>query len=169
MNSKQLSDFQIVASYMSGSVPINLNGLCKDLGIELCVKPLNSEISGELERKPDGSFRINVNELHHVNRRNFTVGHEIGHFILHRDLIGDGVDDTKMYRSENVGKYFNQNIKPIHEREANSFAASMLMPRDTLKNYHTITQDLSELASKFQVSKAAMQYRLEDLGLPFNL
>ncbi|WP_140061045.1 ImmA/IrrE family metallo-endopeptidase, partial [Vibrio parahaemolyticus] len=55
------------------------------------------------------------------------------------------------------------------EREANSFAASMLMPRDTLKNYHTITQDLSELASKFQVSKAAMQYRLEDLGLPFNL
>ncbi|TON12801.1 hypothetical protein CGH64_22770 [Vibrio parahaemolyticus] len=57
----------------------------------------------------------------------------------------------------------------MHEREANSFAASMLMPRDTLKNYHTITQDLSELASKFQVSKAAMQYRLEDLGLPFNL
>src|SRR3546814_18529596 len=52
-------------------------------------------------------------------RRRFSIAHEIAYFALHRNLIGDGVTDDAMYRS---------NLSSAVEVQANRMAAGILMP-----------------------------------------
>ncbi len=59
-------------------------------------------------------------------RRSFTIGHEFGHYVLHRDLIetdprfegGVYCDETSILRRQGEGL----------EKEADTFAAALLMP-----------------------------------------
>jgi len=162
------SSFEIVLKHIKLDAPIDLQHVCEELDIKLSFVPMSDEMSGEIEKLNDGRYAININKYHHKNRQNFTIAHELGHFIHHRNLIGDGVDDTKMYRSENSGKYFNRNINQGHEREANSFAASFLMPKEQVLKKYKAGLSTSCLASTFQVSEAAMKYRLQGLGLTSN-
>jgi len=60
----------------------------------------------------------------------FTLAHELGHFVLNRSLVKNGVDDTTQYRSTPRGEIYNTVIKVEHERQANSFAANFLMPKE---------------------------------------
>ncbi|ELV8635970.1 ImmA/IrrE family metallo-endopeptidase [Vibrio vulnificus] len=168
INKNLKSSFETVLDYMRASMPVNLRKLCDDLGIELSYVTMDDEISGEIERRKDGGFAINVNKNHHPNRQRFTIAHELGHFIHHRSLIGDGIDDNKAYRSVNQGKYFNQNITLGHEREANTFAASLLMPKEIVARCNQDGMSTSEMAEYFKVSQAAMSYRLQGLGLTPN-
>jgi len=50
--------------------------------------------------------------------------HELGHFVLYRSLIGEGIDDDIKYRSTAAGDFYNTAIDEVHEQQANSFAAS---------------------------------------------
>ncbi|MGL6493539.1 ImmA/IrrE family metallo-endopeptidase [Aeromonas veronii] len=111
---------------------------------------------------------MNVNKNHHPNRQRFTIAHELGHFIHHRSLIGDGINDNKLYRSTNQGKYFNQNITLGHEKEANTFAASLLMPREVVIECRRKGMSIKEMADYFRVSQAAMSYRLQGFGISPN-
>ncbi|TOF32972.1 hypothetical protein CGJ25_00610 [Vibrio parahaemolyticus] len=159
------SSFETVLDYMKADMPVDLHRLCDELGIRLSYVEMDDEISGEIESRKDGTFAINVNKNHHPNRQRFTIAHEIGHFIHHRSLIGDGVDDNKAYRSVNSGKYFNRSITSGHEREANTFAASLLMPKELVHNLRKQGMSIESMACHFGVSKAAMSYRLQGLGL----
>jgi hypothetical protein len=51
------------------------------------------------------------------------------------------------------------------ERAANDFAASLLMPASMVKREFTRTSDVGTLASRFNVSPAAMSFRLINLRL----
>jgi Zn-dependent peptidase ImmA (M78 family) len=51
------------------------------------------------------------------------------------------------------------------ERAANDFAASLLMPASMVKREFTRTSDVRTLASRFNVSPAAMSFRLSNLRL----
>jgi Zn-dependent peptidase ImmA (M78 family) len=35
--------------------------------------------------------------MHHPNRQRFTLAHEIAHYVLHRDLVENGIVDDTMY------------------------------------------------------------------------
>lgn len=63
--------------------------------------------------------------MHHLDqspgRRNFTIGHELGHYLLHRSLI----PPEGIYCDEN--SILHRNGEGI-EKEADLFAASLLMP-----------------------------------------
>lgn len=150
----------------TASAPVNLERLCRALGIKLEKGYLDPAIVGQLERNSDDSYTITYNELNSSSgyRRRFTIAHEIGHYVLHKHLIGDGVDDNKAFRSENVGQYFNCNIKPHHEAEANRFAAALLMPKDLIRTDYPYLE-VSEMCEKYQVSEQAMLIRLKTLGL----
>ena len=165
INTNLKSSFETVLDYMKATMPVNLGKLCDDLGIELSYVTMDDDISGEIECRRDGSFAINVNKNHHPNRQRFTIAHELGHFIHHRSLIGDGVDDNKAYRSVNQGKYFNQNITLGHERQANTFAASLLMPKEIVAQCKQDRMSIREMAEYFKVSQTAMSYRLQGLGI----
>lgn len=145
--------------------PVNIEAIIRGVGIQLDKKAeLETEISGQLERLGPGSYRISANKADNYFRQRFTMAHELGHYMLHAHLIGDGVDDTTAYRSLPKGNFYNPNITPTEETEANKFAAELLMPRSLLAVESIAGRDLSALAKLFQVSSRAMQIRLTGLG-----
>lgn len=100
-----------------------------------------------------------------AGRRWFTIAHEIGHWRLHRE-IGDGVH-VRFCRSDDVGGT-SRHLKQAAaiEREANRFAAALLMPEDLVRR-EVRDQGLNVLglARSFGVSGQAMHIRLEALRL----
>jgi len=145
------------------SIPVDLDALALSLGLNVQYAYLTDGISGMLEKQSDDRFVATINFGHVVTRQRFTLAHEIGHYILHRSLVGDGLDDNMAYRSTDVGKYHNTKVGPKEETEANKFAAELLMPRKL------VDQDWSnglgcyseeDMASRYGVSLPAMKIRL---------
>ena len=85
-----------------------------------------------------------------VTKRNFTLCHELGHFIL-----------------KHVGTYFTESVdnqESILEREANVFSAIILMPDIVLlsKIYYAC-DSFQKVKEDLEVSKQALYFRLIDL------
>ncbi|HML91885.1 ImmA/IrrE family metallo-endopeptidase [Methyloceanibacter sp.] len=140
--------------------PVHVIPLAEALGLNVYFVDWDDSMSGKIERDgeragPSG-YAIYVNKNHHPNRRRFTIAHEIAHFVLHQEEIGDGVFDDAMYRS---------GLPQRAEFEANRLAADILMPWHLL-NQAMATPDytVASLADHFQVSKSAMSIRL---GVPY--
>lgn len=96
-------------------------------------------------------------------RRRFTIGHELGHWCMHR---GDHVA-TIYCRSSSVDPQAERPERPVPEQEADAFAAALLMPAELMReHYAQCRQDLpgnacfAELCRRFGASKAAMGRRL---------
>ncbi|TAI60501.1 ImmA/IrrE family metallo-endopeptidase [Bradyrhizobium sp. Leo170] len=91
-------------------------------------------------------------------RKAFTLGHEFGHYILHRDLIeSDKQYDGGVYCDEE--SILQRDGKGI-EKEADEFAATLLMPfhdfrRQLPANERPDFQRLSALAKRYGVSLTA--------------
>lgn len=140
-------------------LPVNVNALPAKLGLKLKAAFLSPEISGMLEKKGD-NFLISINAADPETRQRFTLAHELGHYMLHRHLIGDGLDDDRAYRSTEAGKYHNTLIGPKEETEANKFAANLLMPRDAVESARkSHNNDVAAMAKLFGVSVQAMSIR----------
>ena len=139
------------------SAPVDLNGLAAALGIDVAYVALESDISGKIEADWWGKVEISVNANHPVTRQRFTLAHEIGHFVLHREHIGDGIIDDALYRSSKSSAI---------ERQANSFAASLLMPAPLVRAaFQSGRTSAESLARSFQVSPAVAEIRMRELRL----
>lgn len=142
------------------SVPVDVFSLLREAGLGPDFTPMPDHISGWIERRVDGSYRVAINSGHSRVRQRFTAAHELGHYIYHRDLLGSGVGDTRAYRAEGSGRP-NPAILPQHEWQANSFAANLLMPREQIQRQVLSGLNSTEgLAALFDVSQAAMRIRL---------
>ena len=150
-----IDPLKVVAKHWD-STPVPIDAIIRDIGLPLSYEPMEDNISGYIERQ-NGSYRIVVNSNHAPTRRRFTAAHELGHYIYHRDLLGEGVGDNRAYRTEGTDRP-NVNIRPIHERQANSFAANVLMPRHRLNA--VAGESTAALAARFGVSQATMKIRL---------
>ncbi|MDR7220932.1 ImmA/IrrE family metallo-endopeptidase [Aminobacter aminovorans] len=157
---------ELIEQYTSDA-PVNIEGLIEAFGVRLERKAeLSPQIAGQIERTEDGKFEISVNKEDHYYRRRFTMAHELAHYLLHRSLIGAGVDDTKAYRSLDIGKFHNRSITQEHETEANRVAAKLLMPAKLVARcYGETGGDIAQMAKVFKVSAEAMGYRVQSLGL----
>lgn len=151
------------------SAPVKVEELIRIFNIELEKNAeLHKNILGEI-RKLDGHYKISIQKNDHYFRKRFTMAHELAHFFLHRDKIGEGVDDNVAYRSTEDGNFYNRMITPKEETEANQLAASLLMPEHLLipyingQNSKELDTLANELSNKFQVSPAAMKIRLNSL------
>ncbi len=71
---------------------------------------------------------VNTSVADHEGRYSFTVAHEIGHHVLHRDRYLQNAADR-----ENVTLCRDTGKKPRIEVEADRFAAALLMPAEILK------------------------------------
>lgn len=152
------SAIEIVSDYMSYA-PVDLDGMAKALGLEVYLDSgLPADISGKIERVASGRFRVAINAKHHSNRQRFTLAHEIAHYVLHRDLIGNGVTDDAMYRSAN--------LSDEQEVQANRFAAGLLMPADVVRQkWREGAKSDADMAKQFRVSPAAARIRIDELRL----
>lgn len=147
-------------------VPVDVFAIARDLGLGPRFSDLPDHISGMIKRvSGDDQWEIVINERHARVRQRFTAAHEIGHFIYHRPLLADGVSDTLAYRADG-GEMPNASIGPVQERQANNFAANLLVPSHWLTAAKAIgVTDPKELAGKFNVSETVMRIKM---GLPLN-
>ena len=138
------------------SIPVKLSSLAKELGLKVVSSTLPVGISGEIRPSP-GGFVISVNRHDSSQRQRFTVAHEIAHYLLHRDQIGNGISDDALYRSS---------LSDWREAEANRLAAEILLPREKIDQQMTALQGVegdvvvSTLAKDFGVSEIAMKIRI---------
>ncbi|MDR2641865.1 MAG: ImmA/IrrE family metallo-endopeptidase [Planctomycetaceae bacterium] len=113
-------------------------------------KPEYNEISGFIEAERQ---MIVVNAEEPPARQNFTVAHELGHYLLEHDLLGS--EYTCLFR--NPAKQVNTPI----EQEANCFAANLLVPTYILRKYindYPFATD-EQLSKIFGVSSDVVRFR----------
>ena len=143
------------------SVPVDVVSLARALGAPVRFSSLGPDVSGMIMRVGEDSYEIIVNEAHVHTRQRFTVAHEIGHYMLHRHLLGEGIDEGRAYRSRPDGRFRNVRIGRAEETEANRFAVDLLIPppalADALKRFGP---DVEGLAKHFDVSRTAMKIRI---------
>lgn len=102
---------------------------------------------------------IAVDSTELEERERFTAAHELGHVLLaHHDTFHVDLD-----RSDGIPPEYNWR----HERAANEFAASLLMPAPHLRNdvQHMVNANPASLAARYRVSVRAMSIRMSTLGL----
>ena len=129
----------------------------------------SSDISGFLFRQEDNVV-IGVNAFHPQVRQRFTIAHELGHFLLHAP-ISDKIHIDRVFEVKFRDDLSSQGID-TDEREANLFAAELLMPQHLIKRdiadvdeMDLVDDDfLKDLARRYGVSTQAMLFRLANLS-----
>lgn len=139
-------------------LPVPVEDLAALCGAHVLRCPFDDALSGFVVELDVGPV-IAVNATHAAVRQRFTVAHELGHFILghgpqlYIDLQSRPEDgDPPGYHAR-------------HEREANDFAANVLMPAAMVRASFSPRKAVEPLARSFGVSDLAMRYRLVNLGL----
>lgn len=145
------------------ALPIKLEAILKHYNIALRKDILEDSLSGFLYKNGDQHI-ITINSIHPDARQRFTIAHELGHYFLghHGNLF---IDKGHLYRDA------RSSAGTIEmEKEANKFAAELLMPEELLIGLINIQRledisDIEEIAEELKVSTQALTYRLSNLGI----
>lgn len=100
--------------------------------------------------------RLYVNKDDRLERQIFTIAHELGHWILHRDKFKH---DPSKYSV--LPRFSNPNADDPLEKEANTFAACLLVPKRLLLPVKD--SPVALLANIFCVSRSMMEYRVRNV------
>lgn len=172
MNKARKAAKNLLDSLEIRKAPIPVARIARAVGATVRYYPLDDELSGMIFIK-DCQPIIGVNALHHLHRQRFTIAHEIGHLMLHRDKIEKQVHVDKkfpvmVYRDTRS----TQGTKHM-EIQANQFAAELLMPESLLREVvgqeeRDIDDDrpIAELSKRLRVSRQALEYRIINLDGP---
>lgn len=142
--------------------PVNLEKILDYLGIVSCPYDFTSvgasNVSGYIH-KTEGKSVIWVDFKEIKTRQRFTIAHEIGHYLQHMD------EDEISYIEYRGGKSANREV----EWNADAFAAELLMPEKMLAEIHESLPfpTVGAMAYEFEVSRQAMQIRLDHLGYSY--
>ena len=151
--------------------PVPVEKIAKALGVQVQGVPFDDDLSGLIYidgKKPI----IAVNSRHHLNRRRFTIAHELGHFVLHKEALAGQIHVDRGFRVL-MRDGTSASGTDGREIEANQFAAELLMPKSfvltEVRRKKTRSPDettpLLAIAKRFQVSEQALQFRMLNLGL----
>lgn len=146
----------LLERYKIDSPFVDVFGIAKNEGIEIKFVKFSGEhdrVAGFFDPETKTIF---VNENESTNRQTFTVAHELGHYLLQHTPEQYGV--LMRWPLPNQEK---TNI----EKEADVFAANLLVPRGlllkTMKQYGLNEEHADILAKIFGVSREMMTYRLK--------
>ena len=148
--------------------PINMSMLLGNLGIRevsadfsQIEKLMNYDLGSILgiTYAKDDDLMIFYKESDTVNRKRFTIAHEIAHCCLH----------TETLKNRHVELRNNDNKNEPREYDANVFAGELLIPKESLYKIYNdlIVPSLSDLSKIFRVSTNVMAGRLDYLHLPY--
>ena len=112
--------------------PIDPRQIATKLGIVIWERELPATCDGCLMRV-ENAWGILINErIRSESRRNFTIAHEIGHYMLERDTVDScSMDERLNFMIAEQGEDTAQAKKQAYlksEQRANQFAAELLMP-----------------------------------------
>jgi Zn-dependent peptidase ImmA (M78 family) len=142
-------------------IPVPIEELALQLDIEK-IAALETEgfEGGLLTDENRASGIILVNEAAQAGRRRFTIGHELGHFLMltHKPVEAGKFlcsrEDMRRWTGDQNDRYARMEV------EANQFAALLLMPPPALRKFiqqkgNPDLQHVIDLAKHFNVSKEA--------------
>ena len=142
--------------------PVNAKELALNMGLKVVFVDFNQtanfqDVSGFIHSS-SRTLYVNANES--PKRQNFTIAHEIGHYILGHT---NSEEYSMLYRVSSITNEEDSNL----EKEANYFAANLLVPEQFLKNiiksYPGITD--AQLGNMFFVSDIVIRYRRSHVGV----
>ena len=85
---------EIISRYTQDA-PVDVDAIARDLGLDISIDVMDPEIAGKIVRDQSGKspagYSVFINGRDPLRRQRFTLAHEIAHYVLHRDLIGDGL------------------------------------------------------------------------------
>ncbi|MCX2586469.1 ImmA/IrrE family metallo-endopeptidase [Pedobacter sp. MR22-3] len=138
---------------------LTLEDIAGALGILVKDEPIKGS-DGRILIKGDTAIITVNNTITNPGRRNFILGHEIGHFLLHKDATAL-FSDTPLTLSE----WFK---KGIHEKQANDFATELLMPAplyvNKVEGKKLSINLIEDVSAYFQTSLLATFLRYISLG-----
>ncbi|MFE2562998.1 ImmA/IrrE family metallo-endopeptidase [Streptomyces mirabilis] len=150
-------------------LPVDPEKVARELGAIVVQQGNDTGVSGMLLRR-DGQIILGLNSDRPPVARRLTLAHLIGHLQLHRrrDLLLDTIDRHR---------YSKLSSMPLdrEEAEANRFAAALLAPENLVRKavaeaeFGTAAELVEILADRFEMSRAAMGYRLMTLGVVMDL
>jgi Zn-dependent peptidase ImmA (M78 family) len=157
----------LLSTHQISQAPVPVEIIAKANGARIFHQALDDDISGFLYRD-EAQAVIGINTHHAPVRQNFTTAHELGHLLLH-DQEQLHIDHSFRFRLRSGASSEGTDEA---EREANLFAATLLMPKDFLEEdlqseeYVDLLDDdfLSNLARRYGVSAQALVNRLKNLG-----
>ncbi|MBQ8050672.1 MAG: ImmA/IrrE family metallo-endopeptidase [Bacteroidaceae bacterium] len=162
-----------------------IEGLAELHGISISEEPMEEDVLGVFDI-PNCHIRIN-SRTGNKHRKRFTLAHELGHYFLHYTLLRDNEQILKETAST-VGSGSRRGNLHRMEIQANKFASMLLMPKkevlllankiftererrmgyiyidDQKGNQDRSQRVLTHMSGRFNVSKAAIKFRMIDLG-----
>lgn len=158
---------EILATYQIEQAPVPVEQIAKAKGARIFYQSLEDNVSGFLYRDTAQAV-IGVNTHHAPVRQNFTMAHELGHFLLHDQ---EQLHIDREFRVRLRDDVSSQGTDEA-EREANFFAASLLIPKCFLEKDLASEQFVdmfddylvTDLARKYGVSTQALAIRMQTLG-----
>lgn len=116
---------------------------------------------GALYRAPAGKTGWGIlynSDITSTGRKNFTLAHEFGHYLLHRLIYPNGIE----CREQDIVRWDSEYAQIEHQ--ANVFAATLLMPLDDFRRQiddrsQPTLDDLGNCASRYDVSLIAATLR----------
>jgi Zn-dependent peptidase ImmA (M78 family) len=147
--------------------PVPIDKIAKELGIQIKLDKVDDHLSGFIVRDKGKRALIGANKAHHPNRQRFTIAHELGHYLLHAGHTVH-LDEGRVAFTVNLRNSDSSKGEDNDDREANLFAAELLMPAKFLReDLEGVELDLLEndkfltgLAKKYSVSLQALTFRL---------
>lgn len=142
-------------------LPIDPIALAKQMNISVHYSSsLGEGVSGVIVKDETDPYPKIFLAAHEAEvRQKFTCAHEIGHYVqrMKEDDIKFGFVDSRDDLSSTG--------MDTSERQANSFAAELLMPAVAVRKFFADGMRVSKLAREFGVSEQAMTFRLRNLYL----
>jgi len=136
--------------------PVNIQDLISNYGLtlqEIDFGTYKSSVSGFLDFEKKAIY---VNKDDSDVRKIFTAAHELGHWILHKNDFDKDPSKYSVFYRRPLGQYEDNK----YEKEANYFAAHLLVPKEFLDKYKDL--DIKTKAIIFGVSSEVIGYRTKD-------
>ena len=150
------------------ALPIDVELVAHRLGLHVEGSDFTEDISGFLTLRGSKGV-IMYNDSHPRVRQRFTIAHELGHFVLHKNQSDLFIDKKYPVWLRDANASTGENKMEV---EANRFAAALLMPRDLVEYRYSELEfefdlddeeTLTDLAKTFGVSQQAMSFRMSYL------
>lgn len=153
----------IMSEWADRGLPIDPTYIAKQVGVSVFEVDLAGDIDAMLKYYRGGSTpAIFVNPRTSLNRKRFSVAHELGHFVLNSRLDPEGgiLKTDTFYRDSN-----SQTGGDPVEVFANQFAAELLMPSRFVRALAEQGKTDLVMAADFGVSLEALRNRLNTLNI----
>ncbi|MGV3026088.1 ImmA/IrrE family metallo-endopeptidase [Clostridium thermobutyricum] len=121
--------------------------LCEALNIHIIKSYLGQEIKGLFQRTPNGFNIIHLNTNLSYEESKYILAHELGHAILHTNL-----SITLFIENKHL-------IKNKFEREADKFAAELLIPDKLIQNAEYSELNLEQICKSLCIPLKLMKLK----------